>query len=312
MSKIPVHLDFDTGTDDAISLLCALLSQDQIDICSISAVAGNVPLECTAKNTRDIIHTVGEDIPVAVGASQPLLRELRCAVSHGKTGLGDVKLKESPKPYAKLSAWDQIYESACQHPGELVYMCVAPETNLAIALLAHPDLKDKIKRIVLMGGCLVGGNTTQASEFNSYADPEAMKIVMNSGIPITMVGLDVTLKTVLPLYVIDELRKLSNPYAKVAVDVMDFCLRRNKEWGYDEANIHDALAFCSIVYPEVIKTKKYYVDVETMGSEMTRGMTVADFRNVFPDKEPNVDCAVEVDVDGFWNWMINLFRSAEK
>lgn len=115
-----------------------------------------------------------------------------------------------------------------------------------------------------MGGCLVGGNTTQASEFNAYVDPEALKIVVNAGIPMTMVGLDVTLKTELPLWVIDELRKLSNPYAKLAVDVMDYCLRRNKEWGYDVANIHDALAFCSIVFPQVIQTKNIILTLKRM------------------------------------------------
>lgn len=311
MNKLPVHLDFDVGTDDAIALICALLSQDKIDICSISAVAGNVPLEYTAQNALDIVDLLGYDIPVAKGASKPLLRDLRVAISHGKTGLGDVKIPSSSKSFATESAYDLIYKAACEYPGELIYLGVGPQTNLAIALLAHPDLKEKIKRIVIMGGCLVGGNTTQASEFNAYVDPEALKIVVNAGIPMTMVGLDVTLKTELPLWVIDELRKLSNPYAKLAVDVMDYCLRRNKEWGYDVANIHDALAFCSIVFPQVIQTKKYYLDVETYGSEMTRGMTVADFRNVFPDKEPNVDCATEVDVDSFWNWMVDLFKSAE-
>lgn len=312
MNRIPIHIDVDTGTDDAIALICALVSQDKIDIRSISAVAGNVPLEFTAKNTLDIVDVLGYDIPVAVGAEKPILRELKVAISHGKSGLGDVKIPDAKAGFAKETAYELIYKSACQADGELIYLGVGPQTNLAIALLAYPDLKEKIKRVVIMGGCLIGGNMTQASEFNAYVDPEALRIVVNAGIPITMVGLDVTLKTELPLWVLDEIRKLDNEPAKLTASVMDFCLRRNKEYGFDVANIHDALAFCSIVYPEVIETKKYYMDVETMGGEMTRGMTVADFRNVRADKEPNVDCAVEVDVDGFWKWMVELFKAAEK
>lgn len=311
MNRIPVHLDFDTGIDDAIALLCALLSQDKVDIRSISAVAGNVPLELTAKNTLDIVCAMGQDIPVIKGADKPLRRPLHCAISHGKSGLGDVVIPPADREFDNRTIEDAIYETACDAPGELIYLGVGPQTNLALALKKYPDLKDKIKRVVIMGGCLIGGNMTQASEFNAYVDPDALRIVVNAGIPMTMVGLDVTLKTELPLWVIEELKKLSNPYAKLAVRIMDFSLRRNKEFGFDVANIHDALAFCTIVYPEVIQTKAYYVDVETEG-EITRGMTVADFRNVCPDKKSNVDCAVEVDVDGFWNWMVNLFRSAEK
>ncbi|MDD3402583.1 MAG: nucleoside hydrolase [Hespellia sp.] len=310
MSRIPVHIDVDTGTDDAIALLCALMSEDKIDILSFSAVAGNAPLDCTTKNTLDIADMMGNKAPVAIGAAEPLIRDLRVAISHGKTGLGNVVIPSATRPFSELSAYDQIYESACKADGELIYLGTGPQTNLALALKVHPDLKDKIKRVVLMGGSLIGGNTTQTSEFNAYVDPEAMKIVMRSGIPTTMVGLDVTLQTELPVWVIEELRKLDNKYAKLAVQVMDFMLIRNKEYGFDVANIHDALAFCAIVYPEVIKTKKYFIDVAT-AEEMVRGMTVADFRDVITDKEPNVDCAEEVDVQGFWNWMVDLFKSKE-
>lgn len=310
MNKIPVHIDVDTGTDDAIALLCALMSQDKIDILSCSAVAGNAPLSCTAKNTLDLVDMMGGDIPVAVGAAKPILRDLRVAVSHGKTGLGTVSIPDAKRPFSPLSAYDQIYESACRADGALVYLGVGPQTNLALALLVHPDLKDKLRRIHLMGGSLIGGNTTQTSEFNAYVDPEAMKLVMASGVPITMVGLDVTLQTELPVWVIEELRGLDNKYARLAVQIMDFMLVRNKEWGFDVANIHDALAFCSIVYPEVIETRPYFVDVAT-AEEMVRGMTAADFRGVLTGRAPNADCAEKVDVEGFWNWMVALFRSHE-
>lgn len=310
MRKIPVHLDFDTGTDDAIALILAILSQDQIDIKSISAVAGNAPLEITSNNTLNIVDVLGETIKVARGAEKPLNRDLECALSHGENGIGSVELPKSKQPFYEKNAVDTIYESACEANGELVYMGVGPQTNMALALQKYPDLKDKIKRIHLMGGALVGGNMTQASEFNAYVDPEAMKIVFASGIPVTMVGLDVTLQTVLPDWVKNEISRMDSMHAKITDQIMDHCIKTNLEHGWDCTNIHDALAFCSIVRPEVIKTKPYYVDVETEGT-LTRGMTVADFCDVYPDRTKNIDCAVEVDVNLFWRWMVDTLKKAE-
>ncbi len=310
VERIPIHLDFDTGIDDALALICALLCQDQIDILSISAVAGNVPLEHTARNTQNILAALGERIPVVRGAEKPLARPLHCAVSHGKTGLGDVKLPQAQQAYAESTVEDAIYVSACKAEGELIYLGVGPQTNLALALKKYPQLNRKVKRVVLMGGALVGGNMTQASEFNAYVDPEALQLVFRSGIPITMVGLDVTLQTKLPQWVAEALQELSNPYAKLAAQIIDFALRRSREYGFDAANVHDALAFCAVVFPQVLETHPYYVEVETQG-ELTRGMTVADFRGVCSEKAPNADCAVKVDIDNFWNWFVSLFRREE-
>lgn len=309
MKKMPVHLDFDTGTDDAIALILALLSQDKIEIKSISTVAGNAPLEVTSRNTLNIVDVLEEHIKVSKGADKPLKRELECALSHGETGIGSVILPESKQPFYEKEAWDTIYETACESSGELIYMGVGPQTNLALALQKYPDLKEKIKRVYLMGGALAGGNMTQASEFNAYVDPEALKIVFAAGIPVTMIGLDVTLQAVLPDWVKEEISKMNSKHARIVNQIMDHCIKVNLEHGWDSTCIHDALAFCAIVKPEVIKTKSYYVDVETEGT-LTRGMTVADFCDVYPDREKNIDCAVEVDVDMFWNWMIDLLKTA--
>lgn len=312
--KIPVHIDVDTGTDDAIALICALLSQDKIELKSVSAVAGNVPLVYTAANTLNLLRGLGSDVIVAKGAEKPLVRELECTVCHGETGLGSVTLKDCGEAFYEKHAVDTIYESACAAQGELVYLGVAPETNLALALQKYPDLKDKIKRIYVMGGALHGGNMTLASEFNAYVDPEAFRYIVNAGIPMTMVGLDVTLKTAIPQWFLKEMHEIDNKYAKMAAAIMDASLEVNKEYGYDEANIHDALAFMAIVNPELLTTKKYYVDVETEGT-LTRGMTVADFTGVCemdPSKTENIDCAVDVDLESFWNVLLNLFKKYEE
>lgn len=309
MKKIPMVLDVDTGTDDAIALICTLMSRDVLDIQAITAVAGNVPLEYTAKNTIDIVDTLGyTDIRVAKGADKPLKRELKCAISHGETGLGDVELSASERTFYEKDAADTIYEAACAYPGELVVVATGPQTNMAIAIQRHPDIIEKIKTVYIMGGCLVGGNMTQASEFNAYVDPEAMQILFRSGLDVVMIGLDVTLQTELPLWTKDRIAALNTKEAKVAEAVLDFMLRRNKEAGWDVANLHDVVAFCALVNPDVMTFKKYYVDVETEGT-ITRGMTVADFRDVCPDKEKNVLCATDIDVDAFWDWFVKLFEN---
>ena len=303
--RIPIVMDFDTGTDDAIALISALMHRDILDICAITAVAGNVPIEGTAANTLNIVDMLGHtDIPVAAA---PLKRELHCAISHGKTGLGDVVVPDSERDFYEKDAADTIYEAAVKHKGELIVLATGPQTNMALAIQRHPEIVDMIKRVYIMGGCLVGGNMTQASEFNAYVDPEAIQILFRSGLDIVMVGLDVTLQTELPMWVKDKLAALPSKEAKLAVQVMNFMLRRNKDFGFDVANLHDVVAFCAIVHPEVLKLKRYYVDVETEGT-ITRGMTVADFRDVCPEKEKNVDCAEDIDVDAFWNWFVKIFE----
>ena len=152
MKKIPIVMDFDTGTDDAVALITALLHRDILDVCAVTAVAGNVPLEATAANTLNIVDALGHtDIPVAKGADKPLKRELHCAISHGKTGLGDVIVPDSERGFYEKDAADIIYEAALEHEGELVVLATGPQTNMAIAIQRYPDIVKLIKRVYIMG-----------------------------------------------------------------------------------------------------------------------------------------------------------------
>ena len=305
MKKIPIVLDVDTGTDDAIAIICSLLC-DKLDVRAFTTVAGNVSVDYTSKNTLDLIDFLGSDIKVAVGADKPLCRPLHIAKSHGSSGLGDVVLPEATRGFYNKNAVDTIYEEALSAEGELHLVALGPLTNVASALMKYPDLKDKIKHITIMGGALAGGNMTMTAEFNTYVDPEAAKIVFESGIPLTMVGLDVTLKTVIPLNVFELIKSFENKYAQMATRIFDFILRRSSQYGFDVAHIHDALALASVVEPNLIETKKYYMTVETKG-EFTTGMTVADFNRV-AEREPNVDAAASVDLRGFWDWVIRTLN----
>lgn len=306
MEKIPLLMDVDTGTDDAIAILCALMSADVLDIQAFTAVAGNVGVGLTSRNTLNILDYLGFSIPVAVGAAQPLKKKLHTAISHGSTGLGDVILPQSDRQFYAKDAPDTIYEFAVALKGRLQILACGPLTNLAAAILRHPDMVPLIRHITLMGGALRGGNMTQAAEFNSYVDPDAGKIVFESGIPITMVGLDVTLKSHLPFAVFETIRNLDGKFAGLASRIFDFMLRRHSQLGFDPPNVHDAMALAGLVLPQMLTLRKYYITVETEGT-VTRGMTVADFNNV-TGREPNVSAAVDVDCDMFWNWMTDKFK----
>lgn len=309
MKKIPLVMDVDTGTDDAIAIICALMSTDMLDIKAFTTVAGNVGVDLTSRNTLNIVDYLGFDIPVAVGAAKPLKKELYTAVSHGSTGLGDVIVPGSGKSFYARDAADTIYEFAVAMKGALEILAVGPLTNVAEAMIRHPDIVRLIKRITIMGGALRGGNMTQTSEFNSYVDPDAGKIVFEAGIPLVMVGLDVTLKPQLPLAVFEAARHLDNKFARLASNIFDFMLRRCEQFGFDPPNVHDAIALASLVLPQLITVEKYYITVETEGT-ITRGMTAADFNNV-TGRKPNVNAAVDINCNLFWDWMIDKFLEYE-
>lgn len=309
MKRIPLVIDVDTGTDDAIAIICALMNTDVLDIKAFTTVAGNVGVDLTSKNTLNIVDYLGFDIPVAVGAAKPLKKELHTAISHGSTGLGDVVVPASSRSFYSKDAADTIYEYAVAMQGELEILAVGPLTNIAEAMIRYPDIVHLIKRITIMGGAVIGGNMTQTSEFNSYVDPDAGKIVFEAGIPLVMVGLDVTLKPQLPIAVYETTRRLDNKFANLASRIFDYMLRRCKQFGFDPPNVHDAIALAYLVIPQLLTLKKYYMTVETEGT-ITRGMTVADFNNV-TGKEPNVDAAVDININMFWDWMVSRFLNAK-
>src|SRR5438105_14239409 len=187
-----VIIDTDPGVDDALALLLAMRSPE-LKIEAITPVAGNVPLELTLPNALRMVEIAGRtDIPVAAGASAPLLRRLvTAAYAHGENGLGGAVFPEPKLKPADQPAAEFIRTTVRKHPNELTLITVGPLTNVASALSLDTELARLIPRIVMMGGSLSGGNITPAAEFNVYVDPEAARIVFQSGVPITMVGLDV-------------------------------------------------------------------------------------------------------------------------
>src|SRR5439155_817369 len=207
------------------------------------------------------------DIPVAVGAKAPLLRRLvTAAYAHGENGLGgavfpEPKIKPVAEPAAKF-----ISQIVRKYPGEVTLITIGPLTNIATALNMDSELARMVKSLVMMGGSLSGGNITPAAEFNVYVDPEAARIVFQSGIPITMVGLDVTRKTSLTDEHVRILEAGQNPVSQAAAKIARNAINHNREQGFLVGpNMHDSLAVAGFLEPSLLKFQDYYVDVETTG-----------------------------------------------
>lgn len=270
-----VIIDTDPGVDDAFALLLAMRSPE-LKIEGITAVAGNVPLELTLPNALRMVEIAGRtDIPVAAGAKGPLTRRLvTAAYVHGENGLGGAVFPEPKTKPASEPAAEFIRTTVRKHPGEITLITIGPLTNVAMALDTDPDLRGMIPRIVMMGGSLSGGNITPAAEFNIYVDPEAARVVFQSGIPITMVGLDVTRKTGLTDDHVRRLESAQNPVSQAAANIAHHAIQHYREAGYlVDPNMHDSLAMAAFLNPSLLKWKEYYVDVETTG-ELTAGETL--------------------------------------
>ncbi len=270
-----VIIDTDPGVDDALALLLAMRSPE-LKIEGITPVAGNVPLDLTLPNALRMVEIAGRtDIPVAAGARSPLVRRLvTAAYAHGENGLGGAAFPEpKTKPIAQPAA-EFIRAIVRKYPGEVTLIPIGPLTNIATALRLDSELAAMVRGIVLMGGSLSGGNITPAAEFNIYVDPEAARIVFQSGIPITMVGLDATRKTSLTEDHVRTLEAAQNPVSQAAAKIGRNAINHNREQGFLVGpNMHDSLAVAAFLDPSILKFKEYYVDVETTG-ELTAGETL--------------------------------------
>lgn len=270
-----VILDTDPGVDDAFALLLAMRSPE-LKIEGITAVAGNVPLELTLPNALRMVEIGGrDDIPVASGAKGPLLRRLVTATyAHGENGLGGAVFPEPKRKAIAEPAADFIRHTVRRYPGEITLVTIGPLTNIATALNSDAELARMVRGVVMMGGSLSGGNITPAAEFNIYVDPEAARIVFQSGIPIAMVGLDVTRKTSLTEEHVRLLEAERNPVSQAAASIARNALNHYRERGFAGGpNMHDSLAVAGFLDPSILEFHDYYVDVETTG-ELTAGETL--------------------------------------
>jgi inosine-uridine nucleoside N-ribohydrolase len=303
----PVILDVDPGHDDAVAVMMACGSPG-LDLLAVTTVAGNATLPKTTRNALRILSLIGRtDVPVAAGASGPLVRELRTAEDiHGESGMDGPEIPEATFEPDDRGAVELIADTLRESPEPVALIPVGPLTNVAALLRKHPDLKGRISRISLMGGSMGLGNTTPAAEFNIYVDPEAAREVFESGLPITMSGLDVTHQAGAGKAERDRLRAVGELGGVVAGFLDFFAATYERIFGFDAPPLHDPVAVAAVLEPDLLRTRSMRVDVEC-GSDLTRGETVCDFHGV-SGKPPNADVGVGLDRGGFFELLYDSLR----
>ena len=302
MPPRPIIIDTDPGQDDAVAILLALASPEELDVLGITCVAGNVPLALTARNARIVLELAGRtDVPVYAGCDAPLKQTLVTAEHvHVKTGLDGPDLPEPTLPLTPGHAVDFLIETIRSAPGAVTLCPLGPLTNIAAALQKAPDIAPLIREIVLMGGAYFEvGNITPAAEFNIYVDPEAAEIVFKSGAPITVVPLDVTHKALVTKPRNDAFRALGSPVGIAVAEMTDFFERFDREkYGSLGAPLHDPCVPAYLIAPSLFSGRHINVEIET-ASPLTRGMTVADWWGV-TDRPPNATFLGDIDAEGFF------------
>lgn len=303
MNQKKVFIDCDTGTDDAVALMAALYAENA-KVVAITTVAGNAALEHTYQNTLNLVRYLGFNVPVAKGATRPLRlhTDYRYAEeTHGETGLGGVDIPKCREALPEKNAVTLLYEEACKAKGELEVIAIGPLTNIAIALMLYPELAVMIRHLWIMGGAARGGNVTASAEFNMWCDPEAAKAVLESNIPCTMIGLDVTEQAKLTETDIKRFETLGTKAGDVTAKLLKFMKNRSQQGG-EEILMHDALAVAAALCPGCLEYEPCKAKIECDGA-YTFGHT--EIRYV--QQDTSIATAVKVNVPVFREWLHQVY-----
>lgn len=296
MNPKRIIIDTDPGVDDALTFLLALASPE-IKLEALTTVHGNTNVENTTRNALAVLEFLhAENIPVAKGCSLPLLVPLHKSgdMVHGAGGIGNTNLPEPKNKPVDEHAIDYLIQRVLAEPKELSIFPIGPLTNIALAIRKEPRFAEAVKELVIMGGSLrAGGNITPAAEFNLHADPHAAHIVFHSGIPITLIPLDVTYKCLLTSEDVERLNRTGSPIARFVRDATGGYMEFYKKYeGFDGCALHDPLTLATVIAPELLTFENHYVDVDISGG-ISMGNTLADFMKV-SKKPANVKVALGV------------------
>lgn len=311
MTARPIIIDCDPGQDDAVNLLLAFSSPDELDVLGVTTVAGNVPLALTERNARLICDIAGEDdVPVFAGCDEPMRRALMTAEKiHGRTGIDGVEIVEPRHRLQDQHAVDFIVETLRAADADSITLVpTGPLTNIASAMGRDRSILDSVSEIVLMGGAMrEGGNHSPSAEFNILVDPHAADIVFRCGRPITALGLDVTHQVLGTPERRDRIREIGNDAARATVGMLDFFDRYDTaKYGSTGAPLHDPCTVAYLLAPELFEGKECNISVE-IESELTMGHTAVDFWHV-TDKPKNANWIHSIDADGFFELLTERLR----
>lgn len=307
MDRIKLILDCDVGHDDAVALMVAA-KHPALELLGVTAVAGNQTLDKTLPNTLHVCQHLGLDVPVYSGMSLPMVRDQVTAGDvHGESGLdGPVFEPLTWKKAEPEHAVNYLIRTLMDSDGDVTLVPVAPLTNIAMAMRLEPRIIPKIKRIVMMGGAYGLGNTTPAAEFNVFVDPEAAHVVFTSGVPIVMMGLDLTNQALADMSVIERMEAIGNKAGKLFGDIMRFTFKSQAVNGLSAGPVHDVTAVVYLFAPEVFTTKPAYVEVE-LNHGPSYGRTVCDFVGRM-GHAPNALVGTGIDLARFWDIVEETLR----
>lgn len=306
-------MDCDPGIDDAIALTVLIAHQKQAQLIGVTTVGGNVKLDYVTKNAKKLLTFLGSNAELASGQAKPLVKEIETAGEiHGKTGMDGYDFpKESLNyPLTSNNAVTYMYDRISKSNEKVNIVATAPLTNIALLLKTFPDISEKIEHIYIMGGSTLQGNITLAAEFNAYVDPEAMDIVFNSGLPITLSGLNLTENKA--YLTVDEINKIKDlgHVGVMASSILNFYTKAELEKGMTKIPIHDACAVISLLAPDLFtKSTNYSMDV-CLTNDQYRGMTYPDRRTDAPIKN-NIKVLEDVDRDAFVKYLFDSISSYE-
>ncbi|CAD2074700.1 nucleoside hydrolase [Phocicoccus pinnipedialis] len=303
-----IILDCDPGHDDAINIIIAAAKSDAFNILGITTVGGNVEVEKNTLNALKVLELLKSDIPVYKGQSRPLVRKIEIATEiHGESGMDGPVLPEPTRKEEKMHGVDFIIEAVKNSKDKVTLVPTGPLTNIAMALIKEPSIKENIEEIVLMGGGTFG-NWTPAAEFNIFVDAEAAEVVFTSGIPLAVFGLDVTHQVIATDDIVQRVGKIDNEIATFVKELLIFFGQTYKDFfGINGGPIHDACTCMYLLNPNMFTMEDVNVTIETKG-ESTYGMTVVDLLKKTGKKE-NARFATGVDQDVFWNTFIDILTS---
>ncbi len=304
-AAVPLIVDCDPGHDDAMALLLAVASP-KVDLLAVTTTFGNCAVEDATRNAVRILTLAGvRDVPVAAGAQGPWQgpAELGNYV-HGVSGLDGPDMPDPGFSAVDVSAVELMVDVLQKAVRPVTISATGPITNVARLLDQHGDLKPRIAEIVFMGGSTERGNHTPAAEFNAYADPESLQLVLNSGVPLRMVGLNLTHQALATEQVVDRLRAMNHAIGRTAAAWMGFFGSSYRAiWEFDAPPVHDPCTVAWVIDPELVTARDFFVAVETQG-EWTRGATVVDIYNRY-QRTPNVAVGLRLDVLAYWDLVLS-------
>ena len=311
-APLPIIVDSDPGLDDALALALAV-ARPELNLLAVTSVGGNADVHHCTENALRLMHLYGAgNVPVAEGAVGPLTGPLERATEvHGESGLGNTKLPAAPRKAESEGAVALMARLIAASPDPVALVPIGPLTNIALLIRSYPHLAPKIAHICLMGGSVGEGNSSASAEFNIYADPTSAEVVFASGLPITMMGLDVTHHAILDRSILTRLSALPGASAKVAAEVLQYSFERSAAWGQGEKMaIHDAVAVLHLAIPDLVGVARYHVTVDAT-SGPARGRTIGDanpYRLNRDGRAANCDVGLTIDPVRFADLVVDAYE----